>query len=341
MRALVAADDVFAATRIRTILAKESLICDVTDLAQDSLLLDRLYDYDIILLDVAASGIEGYKLLQQLRAARVRTPILILSDRGDLDEKVKLLRFGADDFLTKPFDRRELIARILAIVRRSQGHCKSTIRTGKLAVNLDTRVVTVDDGPVRLTPKEYGILELLSLRKGAILAKGMFLNHLYGGMDEPQPKIIDILICTLRKKLAQATGGSQYIETVRGGGYVLRDLEITMPAATPVAGPEDLRARHNEVSKGAAAGSTRTRPCRSRPHGVRHADQIEQQTSVRDRPTGRLCVSAIGPGARPTAASLPVEVQFDDAVTSDGGLLRVPRPDPIGSLFGPPARYDE
>ena len=226
MRALIAAGDVFVTSRIRAMLAKENLICDSTDFSQDGLLLDRHYDYDIILLHLTVADIEGYKLLQRLRAARVDTPILILSNRGDLEAKVKFLRFGADDFMIKPIDRRELVARILAIVRRSKGHCESTIRTGKLAVNLDTRVVTVDALPVHLTPKEYGILELLSLRKGTILTKGVFLNHLYGGVDEPQPKIVDILICTLRKKLARATGGSHYIETVRGCGYVLRELEI-------------------------------------------------------------------------------------------------------------------
>ena len=200
MRVLIAAGDVFAAVRIRAMLAKENLICDTTELGRDSLVLGQFYDYDIILPDLTVPDIEGYKLLQQLRAARVRTPILILSGRGELDEKVKFLRFGADDFLTRPFDRRELVARILAIVWRSQGHSEATIRTGKLAVNLDTRVVSVDDGPVHLTPKEYHILELLSLRKGSILAKGVFLSHLYGGIDEPQPKIVDILVCTLRKK---------------------------------------------------------------------------------------------------------------------------------------------
>src|SRR6516225_10515657 len=220
MRSLIAAGDVATATRIRAMLAKEDVICDATDLGRDSFLLSRLYDYDIMLLDLRVADGEGYKLLQQLRAAGVRTPILILSDRSELDEKVKFLRFGADDFLTKPFDRRELVARILAIVRRSKGHCQSTIRTGRLAVNLDTRVVSVDDHPVHLTPKEYGILELLSLRKGTIVTKGGVLNHLYGGMDEPQPKIIDILVCTLRKKLARATGGNHYIETVRGCGYM-------------------------------------------------------------------------------------------------------------------------
>ena len=332
MRVLVAAGDVFAAVRIRAMLAKENMICDATELGRDSLLLGKLYDYDIILLDLAEPDSEGYRLLQQLRAARVRTPILILSGCGELDEKVKFLRFGADDFLTRPFDRRELVARILAIVRRSKGHSESTIRTGKLAVNLDTRVVSVDDGPVHLTPKEYGILELLSLRKGTILAKGVFLNHLYGGIDEPQPKIIDILVCTLRKKLAQATGGSHYIETVRGCGYVLREL-ATMPAA-PVAGPENLGARRNEVGERAAAQCIVGRACRPRPQGARQPDQIEHQPSGRDRPIGRQRMSGIGHGAKPTRASFPVDVRFEDAVTTDGGPLRVPQPDPVGSLFG-------
>jgi len=333
MRVLIAAGDVFAAVRIRAMLAKENLICDATELGRDSLLLGKLYDYDIILLDLTVPDIEGYKLLQQLRAARVRTPILILSGCGELDEKVKFLRFGADDFLTRPFDRRELVARILAIVRRSQGHSESTIRTGKLAVNLDTRVVAVDDGLVHLTPKEYGILELLSLRKGTILAQGVFLNHLYGGIDEPQPKIIDILVCTLRKKLAQATGGSHYIETVRGCGYVLREL-ATMPAAPPVADPEDLSARRNEVGTAAAAECTVGRACRPRPQGAPQPDQIEHQPSVRDRPIGRQHVPRIGHGPKPTRAAFPVDVRFEDAVTTDGGPLRVPQPDPVGSLFG-------
>src|SRR6516165_4013388 len=251
MRALIAAGEVGAAARVRTMLATEDVICDVTDLGRDSFLLSRLYDYDIILLDLTVTDCEGYKLLRQLRAAGVGTPILILSGRCELDEKVKFLRFGADDYLTKPVDCRELVARMLAIVRRSKGHCESTIRTGRLAVNLDTRVVSVDDRPVHLTPKEYGILELLSLRKGSILTRGMFLNHVYGGMDEPQPKIFDIFVCMLRKKLAHATGGSHYIETVRGSGYVLREL-TTMPAVTPVAGSEDLGAHRNEAGKRAA-----------------------------------------------------------------------------------------
>src|SRR6516162_2437565 len=333
MRVLIAAGDVFAAVRIRAMLAKENLICDTTELGRDSLVLGQFYDYDIILLDLTVPDIEGYKLLQQLRAARVRTPILILSGRGELDEKVKFLRFGADDFLTRPFDRRELVARIMAIVRRSRGHSESTIRTGKLAVNLDTRVVSVDDGPVHLTPKEYRILELLSLRKGTILAKGVFLNHLYGGIDEPQPKIVDILVCTLRKKIARATGGSHYIETVRGCGYVLRE-PANMPAATPVADRQDLNACGNEVGKGAAAACIVGRACRPRPQAARQPDQTEHQLSICDRPIGRPRLARIGRDAKPTRASFPVDMRFEDAVTTDDGPLRVRQPDPVGSLFG-------
>jgi two-component system, cell cycle response regulator CtrA len=223
MRVLLVGDDEQTATSVKMMLLNENVICDTTDLGEIGLEIGKIYQYDIILLDLMLPDIEGYEVLRRMRAARVRTPILILSGLADLDHKMMGLGFGADDFLTKPFDRRELIARIQAIVRRSKGHSESTIRTGKLVVNLDTRVVSVDDQPVYLTAKEYGILELLSLRKGTTLTKEMFLNHLYGGIDEPELKIIDVFVCKLRKKLAQATGGSHYIETVWGRGYVVRD----------------------------------------------------------------------------------------------------------------------
>ncbi len=223
MRVLLVEDDAATAASIELMLRKENFIVDTTDLGEDGLEIGKLYDYDIIILDLMLPDIDGYEVLRRLRAARVRTPILILSGLSELDAKIKGLGFGADDFLTKPFDRRELIARIQAIVRRSKGHAESTIRTGKLVVNLDSRVVAVDDQPLHLTAKEYGILELLSLRKGTTLTKEMFLNHLYGGMDEPELKIIDVFVCKLRKKLSVATGGDHYIETVWGRGYVLRD----------------------------------------------------------------------------------------------------------------------
>ncbi len=225
MRILLVEDDSSTAKSIELMLKTESFVVDSTDLGEDGLEIGKLYDYDLIILDLMLPDIDGYEVLRRLRSARVTTPVLILSALTEPDSKVKGLGFGADDYLTKPFDKAELIARIHAIVRRSKGHSESVIRTGKLTVNLDTRTVEVNQQPLHLTGKEYGILELLSLRKGTTLTKEMFLNHLYGGMDEPELKIIDVFICKLRKKLSAATDGENYIETVWGRGYVLRDPE--------------------------------------------------------------------------------------------------------------------
>ncbi|MGH6930914.1 MAG: response regulator transcription factor, partial [Dongiaceae bacterium] len=171
MRVLLVEDDSNTAQSIELMLKSENFIVDSTDLGEDGLEIGKLYDYDIILLDLMLPDIDGYEVLRRLRSARVNTPILILSGLSELDNKIKGLGFGADDYLTKPFDKRELVARIQAIVRRSKGHSDSVIKTGKLSVNLDTRVVEVEAQPLHLTGKEYGILELLSLRKGTTLTK--------------------------------------------------------------------------------------------------------------------------------------------------------------------------
>ena len=223
MRVLLVEDDSATSKSIELMLRSEGFVCDTTDLGEDGLEIGKIYDYDIIILDLMLPDIDGYEVLRRLRAARVKTPILILSGLSELDNKLKGLGFGADDYLTKPFDKRELIARINAIVRRAKGHSQSIIKTGKLTINLDTRTVESNGTTVHLTGKEYGILELLSLRKGTTLTKEMFLNHLYGGIDEPELKIIDVFVCKLRKKLSQACAGDHYIETVWGRGYVLRD----------------------------------------------------------------------------------------------------------------------
>lgn len=177
---------------------------------------------------------EGHEVLRQLQMARADTPILILTGSDDTENKIKSFGFGADDYLTKPFHREELVARIHAIIRRSKGHAQSVIKTGKLEVNLDAKTVDAGGRAVHLTGKEYQMLELLSLRKGTTLTKEMFLNHLYGGMDEPELKIIDVFICKLRKKLAEATEGDNYIETVWGRGYVLRDPDPIAAEPEPI-----------------------------------------------------------------------------------------------------------
>jgi two-component system, cell cycle response regulator CtrA len=223
MRILLVEDDPTTSRSIELMLTHANLNVYCTDMGEDGIDLAKLYDYDLILLDLNLPDMSGHEVLRQVRQARVETPILILSGADDTENKLKGFGFGADDYLTKPFHREELVARIHAIIRRSKGHSQSVIKTGRVAVNLDGKTVDVDGKSVHLTGKEYQMLELLSLRKGTTLTKEMFLNHLYGGMDEPELKIIDVFICKLRKKLAEATGGDNYIETVWGRGYVLRD----------------------------------------------------------------------------------------------------------------------
>ncbi|MCH2077154.1 MAG: response regulator transcription factor [Pseudomonadota bacterium] len=237
MRVLLVEDDPTTAKSIELMLTHASLNVYSTDMGEEGIDLAKLYDYDLILLDINLPDMNGLEVLRQLRVSKIDTPILILSGDGDTESKIKGFGFGADDYLTKPFHREELVARIHAIIRRSKGHAQSIIKTGRVDVNLDAKTVEVEGKPVHLTGKEYQMLELLSLRKGTTLTKEMFLNHLYGGMDEPELKIIDVFICKLRKKLSTATGGENHIETVWGRGYVLRDPEPDLDEA-----PMKLRA---------------------------------------------------------------------------------------------------
>ena len=225
MRVLLIEDDNSIAQTIELMLKSESFNVYTTDLGEEGVDLGRLYDYDIILLDLNLPDMSGFEVLRSLRVSKVRTPILILSGLASIEHKVKGLGFGADDYMTKPFHKTELIARVHAIVRRSQGHAQSVVQTGDLSVNVDAKTVQINQVGVNLTGKEYQMLELLSLRRGTTITKEMFLGQLYGGMDEPEIKIIDVFICKLRKKLAAASGGKDYIETVWGRGYLLREPE--------------------------------------------------------------------------------------------------------------------
>ena len=230
MRVLLIEDEATVAQSIELMLKSENFNTYTTDLGEEGVDLGKLYDYDIILLDLNLPDMSGYEVLRSLRVAKVKTPILILSGMSSIEDKVKGLGFGADDYLSKPFHKDELVARIHAIVRRSKGHAQSVITTGDLIVNLDQKPVEVGGARVHLPGKEYQMLELLALRKGTTLTKDVLLTHLYGGMDEPDLKIIDVFICKLRKKLANASAGKNYIETVWGRGYVLREDAPAMRA---------------------------------------------------------------------------------------------------------------
>ena len=223
MRVLLIEDDSAMARSIELMLRSEGFNVYTTDLGEEGIDLGKLYDYDIIVLDLQLPDMSGFEVLKSLRVAKVQTPVLILSGNAIVEAKVKALGFGADDYMTKPFHKDELVARIQAVVRRSKGHSQASSPPANSPSISTPRRWKSTAQRVHLTGKEYQMLELLSLRKGTTLTKEMFLNHLYGGMDEPELKIIDVFICKLRKKLAAATNGDNYIETVWGRGYVLRD----------------------------------------------------------------------------------------------------------------------
>ena len=237
MHILLVEDNPVAAKSIELKLVAEGHNVFTTDLGEDAVELTSVYDYDLVLLDLDLADMDGLDVLRQVRMKRIRTPVIILTASSDIETKVKALGAGADDFISKPFHKAELAARINAVVRRSRGHSESIIRTGNIALNIDTRTAEVCGAPVHLTPSEYKVLELLSLRKNSVLTKEMCLNHLYNGLKEPEVKIIDVFICKLRKKLAAAAQGHNQIETVWGGGYMLRDTHGDRPVreAEPMA----------------------------------------------------------------------------------------------------------
>ncbi len=247
VRILFIEDDFITSQSVQKLLQSEGYICDVSDTGEDGVEVGKLYDYDLIILDLGLPDLEGFEVMRRLRSGQVRTPILILSGMDDTMHKVKGLVAGADDYLTKPYSKDELLARISAIVRRANGYSESIIRVGDLEVNLQTRIASVKGQVINLTGKEYAILELLAIRKGSALTKEAFLNHLYGGMDEPELKIVDVFVCKLRRKLFELTHEDGYIETIWGRGYMLRDphnpSEYDIP---PRRGPVRL-GKHNTV----------------------------------------------------------------------------------------------
>jgi len=221
MRVLLVEDDLMAARAVAVMLKSLNAVVDETESGEEAIELAKHYDYDIVILDLMLPDMEGYEVVRRFRLARVEVPVLILSRLSRPQAKVKGLSLGADDFITKPFDKAELVGRIQAIVCRSKGFSHPSISVSPIRLLLDSREVSVGDRQVHLTGKEYAILELLMLRKGAVLTKEIFLNHLYGGVDEPEAKIIDVFICKLRKKLA-AYGAEDLIVTVWGRGCMMR-----------------------------------------------------------------------------------------------------------------------
>ena len=224
MNILIVEDDDLIAESIAMALEDEGHFYHITSTLEEGLSAAREGQFDAVVLDINLPDGDGFQFAKAIRRNQIDTSVLVVSGRSSVTDKVVALHSGADGYLTKPFDRQELIANLTAIIRRANGHADNKIVTGPIVVDLSKHEVMVGERRLDLTSKEYRILELLSLRKGSTLGKSHFLSHLYGGIDEPESKIIDVFICKLRRKLIESTGGDNYIHTVWGQGYVLRDV---------------------------------------------------------------------------------------------------------------------
>jgi two-component system cell cycle response regulator CtrA len=239
MRVLLVEDDRSAARGITFQLQQHRMVVDVADCGAEALDLAKLYDYDAVIVDMRLPDMEGFDLVARLRNARVEAALLMLSSSNRTDAKVRALTAGADDYLVKPFDPDELAARMQAMIRRSKGFSRPCIQMGAVSLDLGAKEVAVQGQTVHLTGKEYAILELLMMRRGTVLSKENFLDHLYGGMDEPDSKIIDVFVCKLRKKLQHA-GANNIIGTVWGRGYIVRDAQAAAAGFRAAEAPREL-----------------------------------------------------------------------------------------------------
>ena len=227
MHILLIEDDRAMNQNISLILKRAGMMVESALLAKDGLELLKLYEYDLIILDLMLPDMTGADALRSIRSSGITTPVLVLSAIELANKKVECLSAGADDYVNKPFNAEELVARVNAIVRRSKGHAESLVRVGKMEIDLNTKVVTVAGKVLPLTGKEYALMELLALKKGSTVSKEQFLNHLYNGMDEPEVKIIDVFFCKIRAKIKELSGGEDYITTVWGRGYILQDTSAS------------------------------------------------------------------------------------------------------------------
>ncbi len=227
MRLLLVEDDLNMAYSMSGKLSKSGCSCEIVHNGMEAIQSAKLFKYDAIILDMALPDISGADIIRKLRKNKIDTPIIVVSALGDIQTKVNGLSTGADDYILKPFNDDELVARIYAVIRRIEGHSVSEIRCGELMLNIENKSIIVEGSPVKLTKKEYDMLELFIRRKGAILSKEVFLSHMYSHeSDEPSAKIVDVFVCKLRRKLNSLFKNKDtmpQIETVWGRGYVMKD----------------------------------------------------------------------------------------------------------------------
>ncbi len=207
--------------------------CHIEGACSEAIDLVTRDEFDALLIDSAIPRASHLDVIRKIRAEGISSPILLMLDVNIPAARIDAFMIGADDVMPRSFVDAEMVVRINNLVRRCNGHSQPTVKLGAVTIDFNQRCVFVNGRSAELTAKEFDVVELLALRRGKVLSKENFLNYLYGGLNEPEVKIIDVFICKLRKKLAHL-GASDLITTVRGKGYVLRD---TPPTPAPTARP--------------------------------------------------------------------------------------------------------
>jgi len=218
MKVLVVEDEKQVAAFIRKGLEEQGFCVEVTHDGDEAYALATTQQYDVVVLDIMLPGRDGLSILKNLRKQRNAVPVILLTARAELDERIEGLNLGADDYLTKPFYVEELIARLHALARRASGTQLSVLQVGDLVVNLITREVKRGDHTIRLTAREFGLLEYLMRSPGRVYTRTQIIEHVWGYDFDPETNLVDVYIQRLRKKMA-AAGQQPLIETVRGVGY--------------------------------------------------------------------------------------------------------------------------
>ncbi len=197
-------------------------IIDETDDADEVIDLVKFYDYDVVLLRITQERLNDIDLIRRLRLARVKASVVVLTRALNEMGRLRVLQAGADDLIIDPLSHEEVFMKVQNLVRCSRGFLDNALRIGDVEINMNAKKLYARGKPVPLTKKEYQIAEILALRKGVVLSKEAILDHLYGGLDEPNPKIIDVFICKIRKKL-ELLGVEDFVETNWGRGYMVID----------------------------------------------------------------------------------------------------------------------
>lgn len=222
MRILLVEDDKSTAAFIAKGLQRAGFAVDHAANGEDGLHLALAEPYDAAIIDIMLPKQDGLSLIEELRRQKINTPVIFLSAKRSVDDRIRGLQTGGDDYLTKPFAFAELLARVRALVRRASGVPEPTyLRAGPLSLDLLRREVVWGDRKLDLQPREFALLEYLMRHDGEVVSKTMLLEHIWGYDFEPQTNVVDVLVCRLRKKL-ETESGENIIHTIRGVGYVLK-----------------------------------------------------------------------------------------------------------------------